>query len=339
MINYLDLIINLIRKLLFIYAFLMHYKKIYKKIHSLEREYKILKRDLNRQPLLKSKKNHYLKEDKDEFILFWKRYIKFLEKLKKLLRLSSYRKFFFLINYNKLVLRKYFIHFYYKIISDLLISFWKHDWFIRVFLDENFRRDYWIYAKYIYKPRYINLYNTPVLFIKPFRKYIDKDIFNLIDKFEYTNWKIRFTSDYNNIFFWLKYKFDKLLFIISQKVGYLISHTRFSTRKKWLIKKVNIDKYLEIANPWDIFLSRGNWNATNISIPGFWKHMSMYLWSWEYIKDNYKWDFLDNLKNNLKNNHNYMIEANWDWINILDINDFIYHNDYLWIFRTNFSKD
>ncbi len=90
----------------------MHYKKIYKKISQIEKEYKFLKRDLFNQPLLKSIKNHYLREEKNEFIVVWNRYIKFFEKLKKLLRVSAYRKFIFWNNYNKLVLNKYLVHFY-----------------------------------------------------------------------------------------------------------------------------------------------------------------------------------------------------------------------------------
>ena len=39
--------------------------------------------------------------------------------------------------------------------------------------------------------------------------------------------------------------------------------------------------------PGDILLTRGNWNATNLSIPGFWKHMAMYIGTGEYVLDHY----------------------------------------------------
>ncbi len=313
----------------------MHYKKIYKKIPSIEKEYDNLKKDLEKHSLLKSKKNQYFKEDKEEFKKIWKRYISFFDKLKKLLKASWYRKFFFLINYNKLVLRKYLAHFYFKAILDLLKNFWKHEVYIRVFLDENFIKDYWFYAKYIYLSRYINIINTPKIFITPFKRYIDKDIYKLLDNLKELEFKNTINADYNNLFFYIKHRVDKFIFIISKYVWYFIAHTRFSTRKNWLIKKKNIDKYLEIAKPWDIFLSRGNWNATNISIPGFWKHMSMYLWTWKYLKENFKLKILDDLNDN----YNYIIEANWDWIEIVNIYDFVKHNDYLWVSRTNFKKE
>lgn len=313
----------------------MHYKKIYKKIHQIEKEYKVLVRDLYKQPLLKSKRDHYLKEDKEEFKVFWKRYINFFDKMKKLLKASRYRSFFFIINYNKLVLNKYLVHFYFNAILDLLKSFWKHEVFIRVFLDENFLKDYWVYAKYIYLPKYINIINTPKIFITPFKNLIDKDIYKLIwniKDFEINN---TINADYNNLFFWIKYRVDKLIFLISKKVGYIISHTKFTTRKHWLISNKNLSKYLEIAKPGDILLTRWNWNASNLSIPWFWKHMAMYIWSWEYLKKHFKWEYVEILKDN----SNYIIEATWKWIEIVEIFEFASHIDYLWASRTNFSKD
>lgn len=313
----------------------MHYKKIYKKIHTIENEYKALKKDLDKQSLLKSSKNYYLKEDKEEFKKIWKRYIDFFEVLKNLLRASAYRRFFFVINYNKLVLRKYLVHFYFRVLFDLLESFWKHEEFIRLFLDENFRRDYWLFAKYIYLPKYINIFNTPKIFIEPFKSYVDINVYKLLYKLKNLDWKNTLNTDYSNLFFWIKHRIDKLVFFIAKHIGNLIAHTKFSTRKIWLITKQNIIKYLENANPWDIFLSRWNWNASNLSIPGFWKHMSMYIGTWKYLKNNFKWDFLDDL---IDKNH-YIIEANDKWISILNIYDFIIHNDYLWVFRTNFKKE
>ncbi len=313
----------------------MHYKKIYKKISQIEKEYKFLKRDLFNQPLLKSIKNHYLREEKNEFIVVWNRYIKFFEKLKKLLRVSAYRKFIFWNNYNKLVLNKYLVHFYYKVVSDLLDSFWTHEEFMRVFLDENFRRDYWVYAKYIYKPKYINIYNTPVVFIEPFKTFIDKDIFKLLYELKEVEWVKRIWSDYTNLFYWVKYRVYKLLFLLIGFIWNLISRTRFTNRKYGLINNENLQKFLEMAKPGDILLTRWNWNASNISIPGFWKHMSMYIWNWEYLKKHFKWEFIDDLNNET----NYIIEATSLWVNIDSIRNLIEHNDYLWVIRTNFSKE
>jgi hypothetical protein len=206
---------------------------------------------------------------------------------------------------------------------------------MRVFLDENFIKDYWVYAKYIYKPKYINIYNTPVVFIEPFKSHIDKDIFKLLYEFKEVEWVKRMWSDYTNLFYWVKHRVNKLLFLVIRFIWNLISHTRFTNRKYGLIKNENLKKYLEIAKPGDILLTRWNWNASNISIPGFWKHMSMYIWNWKYLKNNFKWDCFDDLKDDL----NYIIEATSLWVNIINIHDLVEHNDYLWVFRSNFSKD
>ncbi len=138
----------------------MHYKKIYKNIVSIERKYKQLKKELYKQTLLKAKKNHYFKKDKEEFKKFWYKYINFFEQLKQLLKYTRYRKLLFFIDYNKLVLRKYIIHFYYYAITDLIYAFWENEEFIRLFLNENFKKDYWFYSKYIYKTKYINFLNS-----------------------------------------------------------------------------------------------------------------------------------------------------------------------------------
>ncbi len=313
----------------------MHYKKIYKQIDYLNNEYERLKHKLLKQDILESKKWCYLRKDKEEFKLFWEEYIIFLDKLQFLLKKSSYRTFFFIINYNKLAIRKYLVSFYYQVILDLIDIFWKNEDFLRVFLDENFKKDYWYYAKYIYKPRYINILNTPKNFIEAFENRIDKDVYKLIWKLNNFDWEKRLYIDYNNIFYYIKYRVDKLIFLISKKIWHLIAHLKFTSRENWLIKKENIKNYLEIAKPWDIFLSRWNWHASNISIPGFWKHMSMYLWTWKYLKKNFNLDFLEELEEKT----HYVIEATWDWVNIVKLYDFSSQIDYLWVFRTTFKKE
>jgi hypothetical protein len=313
----------------------MHYREIYEMLQKLEWEYKKLKEELDKANLLKSEKYCYLTEDKEAFKRLWKKYILFFEKLKRLLKESSYRKYFFITNYNNLILRKYLVHFYFKALLDLLETFWEHEDFIRGFLNENFQKDYWVYAKHIYLPRHINMFNTPRIFIDPFKNFIDKDIFLLLDTLKETEGKNRILTDYSNVFFYIRNRVYRFIFFISKNIGYVIAHTKFSPRKYWLVKKENIDTYLEFAKPWDIFLSRWNWNASNLSIPWFWKHMSMYLWTGKYLKENFDGFFLLELKDE---NH-YIIEATWEWIKIVDLYDFILHIDYLGVSRTNFEKE
>jgi hypothetical protein len=233
-------------------------------------------------------------------------------------------------------LRKYVLVFYFNSILDLEKSFWKHEEFIRIFLWENFKKDYGSFAKYIYRPSFINLINTPNIFIKAFSKFIKPEFYKILDSkkldIEINN---RLEIDRINLFFYIKYRIDKVLFFISKNVWYIISRMRFTTRTKWLITQKSIDAYLDIAKPWDILLSRSNWNASNLSIPGFWKHMSMYLWKWSFLKENFSYDFLKKLNNKT----HYIIEATWKWIEIVELEHLTSTNDYLWISRTDFKKE
>ncbi len=314
----------------------MKYQKILKEINFLEKEYKILNKKFKNLNILKSKNDSYIKADKAELRKNWTKYIDFFSKLQKLIKLTKYRKFYFFVDYNKLVLRKYILVFYFNSILDLEKNFWKHEEFIRIFLWENFKKDYGYFAKYIYKPSFINLINTPNIFIKAFYKFIDKDLYDLLesDKIIIKN-DFRLETDRKNLFFYIKYRIDKILFFISKNIWFLISKTKFTTRKKWLITKKSLDKYLKIAKPLDIFLSRWNWNASNLSIPGFWKHMSMYLWTWTFLKENFDYKFLNKLDDDL----HYIIEATWKWVLVVELEKFAFHNDYLWVSRTKFKKE
>ena len=310
--------------------------KILKEIKILETEYKNLNKEFKNHKILKSNLNKYLKEDKDSFKILWLKYIDFFSRLQKLIKLSKYRRFYFFVNYHKLILRKYVLVFYFNSIIDIEKIFWKHEEFIRVFLWENFKKNYEHFAKYIYRPNFINIINTPNIFIKAFTKFIKPSLYKILDskKLDIKN-NNRLKTDRKNLFFYIKHRVDKILFIISKNVWYIISKTKFTTRKKWLITDKNIDIYLKIAKPWDIFLTRWNWNASNLSIPGFWKHMSMYLWKWSFLKENFDYKFI----NKLDNKTHYIIEATWKWIEIVELKHLSSTNDYLWVSRTKFKKD
>lgn len=61
--------------------------------------------------------------------------------------------------------------------------------------------------------------------------------------------------------------------------------------------------------------------------------MSMYLWTGEYLQNNFKNEVFKSLE---KSNH-YIIESTGKWVKIAEFKDFTYRLDYLWIFRTTFS--
>ncbi|MDQ7023013.1 MAG: hypothetical protein Q9M97_05805 [Candidatus Gracilibacteria bacterium] len=152
----------------------MKIPKILKQIKKLEKQYSSLEKEIKINKLLNSELNSYLEKDKQDFKKLWIKYINFFLELQKLIKVLKYRRFFFFINYNNLLLRKYILIFYFNSIIKLRKSFGENEEFIRTFLGENFKKDYETFAKYIYKPNYINLINTPILFIKAFSKLIEK---------------------------------------------------------------------------------------------------------------------------------------------------------------------
>jgi len=311
---------------------------VLEEIKNLELKYEKLNKKFKKLNILKTKKYYYNEKDKSNFLFLWEKYIEFFKRLKKLIKQNKYRKFFFIINYEKMVIRRYLLIFYINCLIDLVNNFWKHEEFLRILLSEKYRYNFNKIANYIYKPNFINLLNTPVIFIKIFKDKIDKKYyFMLIKEQKHILKNKRVLTDYRNFYYYIKKIFYKILFFFSEKIWKFISKIKFSTRKKWLIKKKNIEEYLKIAKPWDIFLSRWNWEASNIAIPWFWKHMSMYLWTWKFLKKQFleKYSFLKVMDDN----SHYIIEATWEWVDISKIEDFVSHNDYLWITRTVFSDD
>jgi hypothetical protein len=75
------------------------------------------------------------------------------------------------------------------------------------------------------------MFNTPRIFIDPFKNFIDKDIFLLLDTLKETEGKNRILTDYSNVFFYIRNRVYRFIFFISKNIGYVIAHTKFSPRK------------------------------------------------------------------------------------------------------------
>lgn len=310
--------------------------KILYRIKLAENEYKNLKDELQKHPILQSKKDTYLKIDQVSFLEIWKQYMTLFSDLQSLVFASRYRKYFIFLDYNKMVIRKYVLVLYFNIIMEIDDIFWEHSSYIRTLLHDNFTKDYWYYWKYIYKPKYVAIINMPNLFFRAFDHKLKREVRDLLQPWIIqTHNKIRLTADYNNLFYYLKFRYDACMYHIMKCVGNIISRTRFSSRTKGYITSENLNTYLDLAKPGDIMLTRWNWNATNIWIPWFWKHMSMYLGSGKYLKKHYPSQHtkkLDDAKH-------YLIESTGEWVQIVDMKCIAEKNDYLGVSRTNFSKE
>jgi len=66
----------------------MKVKKILREIDLIKKDYRQLSKELKNHALLRSKKNSYTKEDKESFLILWKKYIDLFSKLKKLIWFS-----------------------------------------------------------------------------------------------------------------------------------------------------------------------------------------------------------------------------------------------------------
>ncbi len=313
-------------------------KKIFQEILFLEKQKKDFLKGLSHQKILQSQAYNYTHEEKLEFLSFWGENIYFFKQLITTIKKIHYRSYLFFIDYNKLVLKRYLIIVYFNLLADILDIFWVHEEYIRTLLDEEFKYSYWKMAHFLYKPYYLSLLNIPSTLLK-IKKYKIKKKYQVLlaaEKNIIGNNK-RIITDYKNIYFYIKRRVLKILFFTSKHLGHIIAKTKFTSRKHWLISHKNLSKYLKIASHWDILLSRGNWNASNITIPWFWKHMSLYLGNGKYLKKHFcaQYDFV----NTLADSEHYIIEATWAWVKIVDIKEFAARNDYLAASRTKFTKE
>ena len=309
----------------------MNYKKIIAEIKLLEKWHILLNKNLRIQPIFRSKNKNYTQKDKEDFLALWDEYTELFLHLERLIKKTKYRKFYIFKNYSKLVLQRYLLRLYFYILQELLLVFWEHERFVRELIKENRKYSYSVFAWFVYKPKYINIYNILTVLLYPYKPLINKNVYEYIKVWKFINNPIkRIRTDSSNLYFHCKHTTDKWMFKVMRIVWNSIAHIRFSRRKKWLITQKNLKKYLDIAKPWDILLTRWNWNATNISIPGFWKHMSLYMGTWKYLMENFECKKLD------KKLH-YIIESTSDWVLLKPIADLVEHNDYLWVIRSKFS--
>ena len=232
-----------------------------------------------------------------------------------------------------MILQRYLLRFYFHALQELLINFWKHERFIRQLLNENTKNNYSRFSSFVYKPKHINSYNIPSILLEPYKLIVDKKVVKYINVDTFiSNPLDRIRTDSSNLYFHCKKTTDKWIFECMKIFWNFISRIRFTKRTQGLISDKNLQKYLDIAKPADILLTRGNWNATNVSIPGFWKHMSLYMWTGKYLSEKFWYKKLD------KKTH-YIIESTSDWVILKPIEELSQHNDYLGVIRSDFSSN
>ncbi len=308
-------------------------------LSSVDKEFKAALEDFQNDPLFLTKKALYTKEEQRRIGYRWMNLVRPFNALKRVIRSLMWRSFFTFWNKNIFIVKYATIVTYYNMVSELQKAFWSHEEFIRQYLDDNFKENYSTLARFIYRIRFLAVLSYPREFFLILKANAPRELLPLFDRKEKAsvNLQERFSLDSINIWYYIRYRISLLFTWISKNWGRMIMHLRFSSRKGWLIKEENIRTALAEMEPGDILLTRQNWGATNINIPGFWKHMAMYLWTGAYLRKNhgeYRSVFVD-----LEDTTHYIIEAIWVGVRIISIEELCSHNDYLWVLRPKFGQE
>ena len=278
----------------------------------------------------------YSTDDKIRIAKIWKKIVKPFRLLKKIIRYMYWRSLFGFWNKNSFVVQYASIISYYNMVYDLRDCFGNHEEFLRQYLDDTFRENYSTLARYMYHIRFYTILIYPREYFLTLRDEVDPSLSKIFDRPDRSAGKIekRFSHDWINIWYYFRYRISLVISWVSKRFGMFISHIYFSRRDSGRITIETLEKILPTMKPGDIIISRRNWAATNVSIPWFWKHMSMYIGTGEYLKKEYK----ENVSKNLVNNSHYIIEAVGTGVHITPIQELAFHNDYLGVMRTRFSS-
>lgn len=267
---------------------------------------------------------------------YWRELLEIFQELKYIIQ---HTKKWSLLQSNKR--RRFVIHHtaivnYYALLCDIQEIFWSHEEFIRQYLDEHFHENYSTLARYIYRSHFLVVLNCPREFLELIVPVDDLKIHALLwYQKKYTRTlKRTFSFDQQNFWYYLLYRIRLAATWISRTFGNILSRIRFTSRQWGLITSNICQQLTKQLKPGDILLTRGNWNATNLSIPGFWKHMAMYIGTGEYVLDHYS-QYL--VWQDIIRDEHYIVEAVGTGIHITTLAALALHNDYIAAVRPIFD--
>lgn len=305
-------------------------------LKSIDKEFQENHTKFTSDPLFSSSQIVYTDDDKRRIGLLWWDLVQPFLRLRKLLRSLIWRSFFILGNKESFVVKYAIVTTYYSMVYELQKSFGPHEEFLRQYLDDTFTENYSTLARYMYHIRFYSILVYPYEYFLTLRDEVDSSLGLLFDRPVYQNITIerRWSHDLINIWYYIRYRLSLLLSWISKYGGRMMMHIRLTRRTHGLITWATMSEFQKMLFPGDILVTRGNWSATNLNIPGFWKHMAMYIGTGKYIKDHFT------LKTGLelKDDIHYIIEAVWVWVQIIPIATLCGHNDYIGALRTRFSS-
>lgn len=306
-------------------------------LRSIDREFEKALASLKSDPLFTSNRKVYTADDKARIAHLWKDIATPFRRLRKMIQSIYWRSFFTFGSKNSFVVQYAAVTTYYNMVYELQQSFGDHEEFLRQYLDDTFSENYSTIARYMYHIRFYSILLYPREYFLTLKDEVDRSLAPIFERPERASWTIekRWVHDMANIWYYIRYRIGLLFTWIAKYGGRLMLHIRLSRREHWLITPENVEKLLPIMKPWDILLTRGNWAATNMNIPWFWKHMAMYIWTWKSLKKKYNLSS----KLNLDDEEHYIIEAIWVWVQIISLKALCGHNDYLGVIRPAFSSE
>jgi uncharacterized protein YycO len=288
-------------------------------------------------PLFSSDQTLYTDADKARIASYWKGILTPFQELKKVIRSLMWRSFLTFGSKNSFVVKYSAVITYFNMVYELQQSFWPHEEFLRQYLDDTFSENYSTIARYMYHIRFFSVLSYPREYFLSLRDEVDPTLAPIFERPDKHAWDVekRWKHDLINIWYHIRYRLSLLLTWISKHGWRLMMHIHLKNREHWLIRWENIKSVEKLFEPGDILLTRGNWAATNINIPGFWKHMAMYIGTGKYLKSHYEYDSLSSLRDDT----HYIIEAIGLWVQIIPIETLCGHNDYLAVLRAKFQKE
>lgn len=307
-------------------------------LNSIDKEFNQSIEQFQNDPLFHSLQEIYTTDDKKRIKKHWQAILQPFLKLQKVIKHTYWRSFFTWWSKNSFVIKYAAITTYYNMLTDVQRTFGRHEEFIRQYLDDEFMDNYSTLARFMYHIRFYWVLSYPREFFLTLRDEVSPDLSPLFDRKEKytTSLLFRLEHDSINIWYYIRYRMSLLLTWISRNGWRVMMHIKLKNRNQWLITQENLSNFAKQLVPGDILLTRQNWTATNLNIPGFWKHMAMYIGTGKYISEHF--GHLLPRNQDLRPEIHYIIEAIGKWVQLVPINDLSCHNDYMSAVRPRFSQ-
>jgi Permuted papain-like amidase enzyme, YaeF/YiiX, C92 family len=280
----------------------------------------------------------YTKHDKQLIRLYWKRLLRPFRRLKQQIR-SLYWKGFLFSEWKEVFVQKYSaVITYARMLHEVQWSFGIHEEYLRTFLDENFRENYSTLARFSYSFRFLSILHFPYELFLTLHDEVDEQWLPLFHRPGPSSEILLIPSNFHrkNIFYYIQDKCIKIVAPISRMTWKILQKIHIHFLQTPTIATKQGMSFVDALEPGDIILTRTNWIATNITIPGFWKHMSLYVGKGHQIRDWIPKNFHDFHRDD---SESYFLEAVWSGIRLRSTSEFFTQLHYIAAIRPKLSQE